>query len=122
MHAARQSLLETRANVVYGTVRLIEAEDETILRWAKQDYACIIFNLLVEHTPEGIDRAKTQFRSLIDCALNLDGSYYLTYHRWARKDQLERAYPDLQRFLELKDRFDPGGVFASDWFRALRNA
>ena len=122
MHAARQSLLDTDANVVYGTVRLIESEDETILRWAKQDYACIIFNLLVEHSPEGIERASSQFRQLIDCALDRDGSYYLTYHRWARNDQLQRAYPDLPKFLELKDRLDPNGVFESDWFRALRNA
>ncbi len=122
MHAARESLLNTRANVVYGTVRLIEAEDETILRWAKQDYACIIFNLLVEHSPEGIDRATTQFRQLIDCALHLDGSYYLTYHRWARPDQLQLAYPSLSRFFEFKDQYDPGGLLTSDWYRALRNS
>ena len=122
MHAARQSLLETDANVVYGTVRLIEPEDETILRWAKQDYACVIFNLLVEHSPEGIERARSQFQQLIECALHRDGSYYLTYHRWARNDQLQRAYPDLPTFLELKDRFDPDSVFESDWYRALRDA
>lgn len=119
MESARSSLLDTEANLVYGTVRLIEADDETVLRWAKQDYACIIFNLLVEHTADGIDRARTQFQSLIDCALELDGCYYLTYHRWARRDQLERAYPELERFLELKDRYDPRGVFASDWYRSL---
>ncbi len=120
MSAARRAVLETGANVVYGTVRLIEAEDQSILRWAKQDYACIIFNLLVEHSPHGIDRAKRQFRSLIDCALDEGGCYYLTYHRWARKDQIERAYPELRRFMDLKSRFDPSGVFDSDWYRSLR--
>ena len=122
MDAARASLLETQANVVYGTVRLIEAEDETMLRWAKQDYACIIFNLLVEHSPDGVDMARTQFRALIDCALDLDGSYYLTYHRWATRDQVERAYPDFGRFLELKDRYDPDGVFTSDWYRVFTDS
>ena len=120
MDAARRAMLETGANLVYGTVRLIEAEDETVLRWAKQDYACIIFNLLVEHTPNGIERAETQFRSLIDCALEEGGCYYLTYHRWARRDQLERAYPEFRRFMELKDQCDPRGVFDSDWYRSLR--
>ncbi len=120
MSSARQAVLETGANVVYGTVRLIKAEDETVLRWAKQDYACIIFNLLVEHSPQGIDRARTQFRVLIDCALDEGGCYYLTYHRWAGKDQLEKAYPELPRFLELKDKYDPDGLLDSDWFRALR--
>ena len=120
MSSARRAVLETGANVVYGTVRLIREEDETTLRWAKQDYACIIFNLLVQHSPEGIDRARDQFRALIDCALDEGGCYYLTYHRWARKDQLEKAYPELPRFLDLKNKYDPNGLFDSDWLRSLR--
>ena len=111
---------QTGANVVYGTVRLIEAEDETFLRWAKRDFACIIFNLLVEHSPAGIDRGQAQFQSLIDCALNEGGCYYLTYHRWARPDQVERAYPEFREFLDLKDHYDPHGVFTSEWHRYHR--
>jgi len=85
------------------------------------DYACIIFNLLVEHSPEGISRGKEQFRSLTDCALERDGSFYLTYHRWARRDQVERAYPQFGHFLELKEQHDPNGVFGSDWYRHHRD-
>ncbi len=120
MAAARGTVLKTGANVVYGTVRLIEKEEETLLRWARDSYACIIFNLLVEHSPEGLERGKEQFRALTDCALERDGSFYLTYHRWARRDQVERAYPQFPRFLELKDKHDPNGVFASDWYRHHR--
>ena len=120
MESARAAMLETGANVVYGTVRLIEAERETVLRWASQDWACVIFNLLVEHSPNGVERAKTQFRALIDRALDEGGRYYLTYHRWARRDQLERAYPEMGSFLTLKDRHDPRGVFDSEWLRAIR--
>ena len=117
MRAARKSLLDTDANVVYGTVRLIQSEDETYLRWASEDYACVIFNLLVEHSPDGIERAKRQFRGLIDCALEEGGCYYLTYHRWARKDQVEKAYPQFRSFLGLKNRYDPDGLFTSEWHR-----
>ena len=117
MREARQSLLDTESNVVYGTVRLIESEDETFLRWARENYACVIFNLLVEHSAEGIARAKKQFRALIDCALEKRGCYYLTYHRWARKDQVEKAYPQFREFLRLKEEYDPGLIFTSDWHR-----
>lgn len=122
MESARAAMLETGANVVYGTVRLIDAERETALPWATQDWACVIFNLLVEHSPPGVERAKTQFRALTDRALDEGGRYYLTYHRWARRDQLERAYPEMRGFLALKDRYDPRGVFDSDWLRAVRAA
>ena len=121
MESARRQLMSTGANVVYGTVRLIEPESETALPWARQNYACIIFNLLVEHSPSGLDSAMSQFQSLIDCALTLGGSYYLTYHRWARKDQLEAAYPGFRKFMGRKAHYDPNTLFDSDWYRHCRS-
>jgi FAD/FMN-containing dehydrogenase len=91
-------------NIIYGTLRLIEQDDETFLPWARQDYACIIFNLRVEWSDEGRDKAKRDFQRLIDRALELNGSYFLTYHRWARKDQVLRAYPQFVDFLRMKLR------------------
>ena len=120
MNAMREAVKRSGANVVYGTVRLIQAEEETLLRWAREDYACIIFNLLVEHTPQGIAQGKAQFQALIDCALDEGGSYYLTYHRWARKDQVLPAYPEFPEFLRRKEHYDPGCLFSSDWHRHYR--
>ncbi len=120
MTSARAHLMSTGGNVVYGTVRLIEPENETALPWARENYACIIFNLLVEHSPSGLDSARAQFQSLIDCALTLGGSYYLTYHRWTRKDQLEAAYPTFRNFINRKAHHDPNTLFDSDWYRHHR--
>ena len=71
-------------------LNLIEQDEETFLPWARERYACIIFNLHVEHTPRALDAAAAAFRELIDIAISHGGSYYLTYHRWARMDQVER--------------------------------
>jgi hypothetical protein len=106
--------------VIYGTVRLIERDDETMLAWARQPWACIIFNLHVDHTPEGIERAGDAFRRLIDRALACGGSYYLTYHRWATREQVEAAYPQFVDFLREKLRCDPEERFQSDWYRHYR--
>jgi len=120
MEAARLVLRRHRANVIYGTVRLIERDDETFLAWARERYACVIFNLHVEHTLEAIAAAADAFRALIDLAIDQGGSYYLTYHRWARQDQVERCYPQMREFLALKRRHDPGEVFQSNWYRHYR--
>ena len=120
MEDAREALRAHRANVIYGTVRLIEKDDETFLAWARDRYACIIFNLHVDHTPADIDRSADAFRALIDLGIRHGGSYYLTYHRWARRDQVERCYPQLPAFLSLKRQFDPGEVFQSNWYRHYR--
>jgi len=103
--------------IVYGTVRLIEQDDESFLAWAKQPYACIIFNLHVVHTPEGMAHAAQAFRDLIDMGMKRGGRYYLTYHRHARRDQVEGCYPQLPEFLRLKQKYDPSERFQSEWYR-----
>lgn len=120
MRDAASALRKRRANLIYGTVRLIEKDDETLLAWARERYACVIFNLHVEHTPTGIPAAAEAFRDLIDVAIAHEGSYYLTYHRWARKDQVERCHPRMREFLALKRRYDPEEVFQSTWYRHYR--
>lgn len=120
MEAARVALRERRANVIYGTVRVIEKDDETVLAWARDRYACIIFNLHIDHTPQAIEDAADAFRALIDLGIENGGSYYLTYHRWARRDQVERCHPRLREFLALKRRHDPEEIFQSTWYRHYR--
>ena len=120
LREAARVIRETRANLVYGTVRFIEQDDETFLAWAKRSYACTVMNLRVTHDAEGLEQAQAQFRALIDVALSMDGSYFLTYHRWARKDQVLAAYPQFPEFLARKLRFDPQERFQSDWYRHYR--
>ena len=119
MRAARSAT--ARANVIYGTVRLIEKDDETFLAWAREPYACVIFNLHVEHAPPAIDAAAGAFRDLIDLGIAHGGSYYLTYHRWASREQVERCYPQMREFLSLKRRYDPDERFQSSWYRHYRS-
>ncbi|MBA2595685.1 MAG: FAD-binding oxidoreductase [Chloroflexia bacterium] len=106
--------------IIYGTVRLIERDDETVLTWARQPWACVVFNLHVDHTPDGIARAAAAFRRPIDRALAYGGSFYLTYHRWAMRMQVEAAYPRFVEFLREKLRHDPEERFQSDWYRHYR--
>lgn len=119
MSRAATALRKHGVPLIYGTVRLIRRDDESFLVWAKRDFACVIFNLHTEHCPQGIERSADAFRALYDIALSLGGSFYLTYHRWATKDQLLTAYPQLPEFLRLKRQHDPHGRFQSDWWRHL---
>lgn len=120
MAAAAEDLRRRKANVVYGTVRLIERDDQTFLPWAKQPYACVIFNLHVDHGDKGKEEAAEAFRSLIDLALARDGNYYLTYHRWATRRQIDSAYPRFAEMLRRKRQFDTREQFQSNWYRHYR--
>lgn len=103
-------------NIIYSTIRVIEPDDETVLAWARDAWACIVFNLHVDHSAVGLHKAECDFRRLIDRAAEFDGSYYLTYHRWATREQVERCHPRMREFLRLKEKHDPQGVFSSDWY------
>jgi FAD/FMN-containing dehydrogenase len=117
---AAELLRSNRTIVIYGTVRLIEKDNESFLAWARKPYACIIFNLLTFHTPTGIEASASAFRGLIDLAIARGGSYYLTYHKFAKPEQVTACYPQFKEFLELKRKYDPAERFQSDWYRYYR--
>jgi hypothetical protein len=113
----RNVALKESCDIIYGTIRLTKKDEESFLAWAKEDYARIIFNLRVFHTLDGIEKAKRDFRALIDVALPYGGSFYLTYRRWARKDQVLACYPQFPEFLRMKQKHDPKEMIQSDWYR-----
>ena len=116
MAAAREQARAHAVNIIYGTVRIIEQDDESVLAWARRPWACVVVNLHVEHCPDGIRKAEEDFRRLIDAAAAHGGSYYLTYHRWATAAQVERCHPRMREFLARKRARDPRAVFTSDWY------
>jgi FAD/FMN-containing dehydrogenase len=117
METVREDLLQHEVDLIYGTIRLIKRDEDAFLKWAKDDYACVIFNLHVDHHAQGLNRARTAFRRLIDRAIDFGGSYFLTYHRYADRDQLLRCYPEFPEFLRRKRAWDPETRLSSNWFQ-----
>ena len=117
----RADFRKNKVDLIYGTVRLIERDDESFLAWAKQSYACTIFNLHTVHSPEGLQRSADAFRRLISMAAKRGGTYYLTYHRYASREQVENCYPQFPEFLQFKKKYDPDERFQSDWYRHYRS-
>jgi FAD/FMN-containing dehydrogenase len=119
MDDVRRDFRLNGVDFIYGTIRLIEAERETALPWARERWACVIFNLHVDHRPLDVAHAALHFRRLIDHALRHGGSYFLTYHRFADAVQVEAAHPQIRTFLAAKRAMDPRGIFQSDWYRHM---
>ena len=117
--ACRRDFVEHGVDMTYGTIRLIEPDTETFLPWATRRWACIVVNLHVRREPADLERVRGHFRRILDRTIQHGGSFYLTYHRWARRDHLDAAYPQLPEWLKLKRRHDPAERFASDWYRHL---
>ena len=106
--------------MTYGTIRFIEKDQDSFLAWARESWVCIVCNLHVVHSKEGIEKVKKDFANLLDRVIEFGGCFYLTYHKWISKAQVESAYPQFHDFLMLKEKYDPSGVFQSDWYRYFK--
>jgi len=115
--ALRADFRQNGVKLIYGTIRLIERDDESVLAWAREPWACTVMNLHVDHSDNGMRRAADDFRRVIDRAIEHGGSYFLTYHRWASRAQVEACHPRMAEFLRLKRQMDPHEIFQSDWYR-----
>lgn len=120
MEDVRRDFREHDVNLIYGTLRFIEKDDETFLPWARERYVCVIFNLHTQHDPAAVKKTTRDFRRLIDRGIQYGGSYFLTYHRWASREQVLACYPQFPEFLRLKRKYDPEERFQSDWYRHYR--
>jgi FAD/FMN-containing dehydrogenase len=118
--AVRDDFRQHSVQLIYGTIRLIERDDESALAWAREPWACTVMNLHVDHHAEGVRKAADDFRRLIDRAVAHGGSYFLTYHRWATREQVEACHPQLPEVLKAKRRHDPDELFQSEWYRHYR--
>ncbi len=122
MRRARDILRTFETEVIYGTIRAITRDTDSFLPWAKDDFACVIFNLRTPHTEAGMQRTADTFRALIDAGNSLGGSFFLTYHRYASTAQVEAAYPRFRQWLALKKQRDPTELFSSNWYTHYRDA
>lgn len=121
MTACRRDFRTHAVELIYGTIRAIKEDDETALPWAQGHRACVVFNLHVRHDAAGVVTAQEDFRRIIDRALDRGGSFYLTYHRWATREQLLAAHPRFGEFLQAKLATDPEERFQSQWYRHCRD-
>jgi len=120
MGRAREILRRFGTEVIYGTIRAILRDEDSFLPWARADFACVVMNLRTPHTESGRARTAETFRALIQAALDLGGSYFLTYHRHATAAQVEAGHPRIRAWLQRKRELDPKELFWSDWYAHYR--
>ena len=113
---ARPVFLKYRPELLNITVRNVETDQDTFLRYAPEEMfgLVMLFHQRCDSAGEAAMQALT--RELIDVALACGGRYYLPYRPHATVEQFERAYPMAREFFALKQRYDPAGVFENTFF------
>lgn len=95
-------------------------EEETFLRWARREYVEVGMGM-----PDPADlgqslRLKQLRRELIDAAIEVGGAFQISSTLEATRAQAEACYPQLERFLAEKRRFDRDDRLVNEWYRRQR--
>jgi FAD/FMN-containing dehydrogenase len=98
------------------TVRHVEEDHDTFLRYADQPMACFVLLFVQPMTHAAEQEMRDLTRELIDSALKHEGRYYLTYRLHATAEQFHQAYPQARAFFELKRKYDPQELFQNQFY------
>lgn len=119
LEALRMQVKRYDLNLLNVTLRDIKMDNDTLLRYAKTD-VCALVLFFTQPATAHAEETMQQFTTvMVDQALGLGGSFYLPYRAQYSAAQFLKAYPGAQKFVALKRRVDPGGLFASQFSQRL---
>lgn len=100
-------------NIINISIRYIPQNTESILSYAQHESFSLVFYINIMNTENGLLYAQKWTRKLIDLALTVNGTYYLPYQLFGTEKQLNLAYPHLDTFKDLKQKYDPFNRFSN---------
>ncbi|TDJ76738.1 MAG: FAD-binding oxidoreductase [Planctomycetota bacterium] len=115
--AMREIIPAHDADLLNVTVRSVNRDEDTFLRYADQRMIAFVMLFTQARTEAGEADMRTMTRGLIEAAIAAGGRHYLPYRLHATRDQFHRAYPQARRFFELKRHYDPNELFRNGFYR-----
>jgi FAD/FMN-containing dehydrogenase len=122
VEALRRIIPRHRANLLNITVRGVNEDGDTFLRYADQAMFAFVMLFVQDKTAAGEERMQALTRELIDAALEHEGRYYLPYRLHATPEQFHQAYPQSREFFAQKRKYDPDRLFQNQFYLTYAGA
>lgn len=113
---ARATFLEFRPELLNITVRNVEPDEDTVMKYAHEESFGLVMLFHQGRDAKAEEKMKALTRRLIDDVLACGGRYYLPYRPHATGEQFLKAYPQAGEFFAAKRRYDPTGVFENSFY------
>lgn len=101
--------------------RRVRQEEDTFLRWARQDYVQLRLHLAKPGTIAGAVRCIQLRQQLIDAAISTGGTFPISCTPEATREQTLVCYPELGRFIAEKRRLDRRERLVNPWYCRQRS-
>ena len=112
----RKIIPKNHANLLNITVRDINRDDDSFLRYADKDMISLVMLFSQVRDTHGEEKMSKLTQEIVAAALRRDGRYYLPYRLHATPKQFNEAYPQAEKFFELKQKYDPEELFQNKFY------
>lgn len=116
---AREIIPRHRPELLNVTIRNVLKDEDAFLRYADQDMFALVMLYNQARTKQADEAMAALTRELIDAALACGGRYYLPYRLHATKEQFAAAYPQAEKFFQLKRQYDPDELLQNGFYTAF---
>jgi FAD/FMN-containing dehydrogenase len=113
----RDIVTSNKANLLNVTIRIVQKDTITTLPYAKQDMLSFVLYFNQKFNTKDSEILQKTTIDLIDLVNSLDGTYYLPYQLYYSKDQLIKAYPEIDRFFIAKRTYDSQEIFQNKFYQ-----
>ncbi|WP_245415923.1 MULTISPECIES: FAD-binding oxidoreductase [Mesorhizobium] len=119
IEGAREILMAQDLPVLNASIRIVHQED-IALNYAPVPAFSLVLYVNQPTTEEGNRQMRDLTRKLIDLTLQHGGRFFLPYQLHFTGKELLASYPEMPEFLAAKLRYDPGELFTSTFYRAIK--
>jgi FAD/FMN-containing dehydrogenase len=105
--------------VLNASIRVVHQEDVALTYAPEPAYSLVLY---INQSADAAGNAEMRklTRAMIDLTLKHGGRFFLPYQLHYTAAQLVASYPELPAFLAAKTKLDPGELFTSTFYRAIR--
>lgn len=114
--ALRETIPKHDVDLLNVTVRFVEEDRDTFLRYATEEMFAFVMLFNQPTTAAAESEMETVSQALIEASLAAGGRYYLPYRLHATPAEFARAYPQGAEFFAQKRKYDPDGVFQNKFY------
>lgn len=100
-----------KVNVVNVSIRHSLPDSGSYLAWAPEEVFAFVVYYKQRTNESSKKNVKKWTRELIDEVISMNGRYYLPYQIHASEKQFKKAYPNFQKFFDVKKKVDPTNKF-----------
>ena len=113
---AREIIRTHHADLLNVTVREVETDNDSFLRYANQPMIAFVMFFSQRRVAAADRDMEEMTRELVDASLHSNGRYYLPYRLHASVKQFRIAYPQAEQFFRLKRKYDAQSLFENEFF------